>query len=130
MKPVESLVPHGLQVAANYRPTGMKPVVAKHRKKCFTALPYGSYKALKFQQGCSRCGRLPMIDLQAKLAILADAAKRNYVEGLFLSSGIIQNSDYTMEQLTLVAKKLRTEHHFGGYIHLKTIPNAAQALID
>ena len=56
--------------------------------------------------------------------------KRNYVEGLFLSSGIIQNSDYTMEQLTLVAKKLRNEHHFGGYIHLKTIPNAAQALIE
>ena len=40
MKPVESLAPHGLQVAANYRPTGMKPVVAKHRKKCFTALQW------------------------------------------------------------------------------------------
>ncbi len=38
-KPVQSLAPHGLQVAANYRPTGMKPVVAKHRKKCFTAFP-------------------------------------------------------------------------------------------
>jgi putative DNA modification/repair radical SAM protein len=56
--------------------------------------------------------------------------KRNYVEGLFLSSGIIQNSDYTMEQLISVAKKLRTEHHYGGYIHLKTIPNASQSLID
>lgn len=56
--------------------------------------------------------------------------KRNYIEGLFLSSGIIQNSDYTMEQLNLVAKKLRTEHHYGGYIHLKTIPNASQPLID
>jgi putative DNA modification/repair radical SAM protein len=56
--------------------------------------------------------------------------KRNYIEGLFLSSGIIQNSDYTMEQLILVARKLREEQHFGGYIHLKTIPNAAQALID
>ncbi len=55
--------------------------------------------------------------------------KRNYVEGLFLSSGIIQNSDYTMQQLTLVAKKLRTEHHFGGYIHLKTIPGADEELI-
>jgi putative DNA modification/repair radical SAM protein len=55
--------------------------------------------------------------------------KRNYIEGLFLSSGIIQNSDYTMEQLTLVAKKLRTEHRFGGYIHLKTIPGAAEELI-
>jgi len=56
--------------------------------------------------------------------------KRNYIEGLFLSSGIIQNSDYTMEQLALVAKKLRTAHRFGGYIHLKTIPNASQGLID
>ncbi|TWU15873.1 putative DNA modification/repair radical SAM protein [Allorhodopirellula heiligendammensis] len=56
--------------------------------------------------------------------------RRNYIEGLFLSSGIIQNSDYTMEQLTAVAKKLRTDHGYGGYIHLKTIPNATQALID
>lgn len=56
--------------------------------------------------------------------------KRNYIEGLFLSSGIIQSSDYTMEQLVCVAKKLRTEQRFGGYIHLKTIPNASQTLID
>ena len=56
--------------------------------------------------------------------------KRNYVEGLFLSSGIIQTSDYTMEQLIAVAKKLRNDHHYGGYIHLKTIPNASQSLID
>lgn len=56
--------------------------------------------------------------------------KRNYIEGLFLSSGIIQNSDYTMEQLIQVAKTLRSEHRYGGYIHLKTIPNASQALID
>ena len=56
--------------------------------------------------------------------------KRNYVEGLFLSSGIIQTSDYTMEQLIAVAKKLRTDHHYGGYIHLKTIPNASQSLIE
>ncbi|TWU02606.1 putative DNA modification/repair radical SAM protein [Stieleria varia] len=56
--------------------------------------------------------------------------KRNYIEGLFLSSGIIQNSDYTMEQLIAVAKQLRVNEHYGGYIHLKTIPNAAQALIE
>lgn len=58
-----------------------------------------------------------------------DFYKRNYIEGLFLSSGIIQNSDYTMEQLTRVAKTLRTEHRFGGYIHLKTIPGAADELM-
>ncbi len=56
--------------------------------------------------------------------------KRNYIEGLFLSSGIIQNSDYTMQQLTLVAKTLRQAEKFGGYIHLKTIPGAAEELIE
>jgi putative DNA modification/repair radical SAM protein len=56
--------------------------------------------------------------------------KRNYIEGLFLSSGIIQTSDYTMEQLLLVAKTLRQRERFGGYIHLKTIPGANQDLID
>ena len=56
--------------------------------------------------------------------------KRNYIEGLFLSSGIIQNSDYTMQQLMLVAKTLRERERFGGYIHLKTIPGASQELID
>src|ERR1700749_3151889 len=45
--------------------------------------------------------------------------RRNYIEGLFLSSGIIQSADYTMEQLIAVARALREEHHFGGYIHLK-----------
>lgn len=55
--------------------------------------------------------------------------RRNYIEGLFLSSGIIQNPDYTMEQLVAVARTLRTEHRYGGYIHLKTIPRAAEELI-
>src|ERR1700742_4810791 len=48
--------------------------------------------------------------------------KRNYIEGLFLSSGIIQSPDYTMEQLVAVAKTLREERRFGGYIHLKAVP--------
>src|SRR5688500_5467234 len=55
--------------------------------------------------------------------------KRNYIEGLFLSSGIIRSSDYTMEQLARVAKKLRLDHDFRGYIHLKTIPDAAAELV-
>jgi putative DNA modification/repair radical SAM protein len=55
---------------------------------------------------------------------------RNYIEGLFLSSGIIGTSDYTMEQLVLVAKSLRLDHDFRGYIHLKTIPDADPALIE
>lgn len=55
--------------------------------------------------------------------------RRNYIEGLFLSSGIIQTPDYTMEQLVGVARSLREEHHFGGYIHLKTIPGADERLV-
>jgi putative DNA modification/repair radical SAM protein len=54
--------------------------------------------------------------------------RRNYIEGLFLSSGIFSNADNTMERLILVAKKLRTEHQFNGYIHLKTIPGASDEL--
>ncbi len=54
--------------------------------------------------------------------------KRNYIEGLFLSSGIIQSPDYTMESMVRIAKALRLEHGFRGYIHLKTIPNAAVEL--
>jgi putative DNA modification/repair radical SAM protein len=55
--------------------------------------------------------------------------RRNYIEGLFLSSGIIQSPDYTMEQLIQVAKRLRTEHGFGGYIHLKAAPGASPELL-
>ncbi len=55
--------------------------------------------------------------------------KRNYIEGLFLSSGIIRDADYTMEQLVEVARQLREVHHFRGYIHLKAIPEASQDLI-
>jgi putative DNA modification/repair radical SAM protein len=58
-----------------------------------------------------------------------DFYRRNYIEGLFLSSGIIRSADYTMEQVVSVARKLRQQHHFRGYIHLKTIPEADDALI-
>ena len=59
-----------------------------------------------------------------------DFYRRNYIEGLFLSSGIIRNPDYTMEQVIAVARTLRTEHKFRGYIHLKTIPEASPGLIE
>ncbi|CAM3266597.1 Elp3/MiaA/NifB-like radical SAM core domain-containing protein [Sphingomonas antarctica] len=55
--------------------------------------------------------------------------KRNYIEGLFLSSGIIHTSNYTMEQLVEVARSLREDHGFRGYIHLKTIPDADPELV-
>ncbi len=55
--------------------------------------------------------------------------RRNYIEGLFLSSGVIKNPDYTMEHLVQVAKKLRCEENYNGYIHLKAIPGASSELI-
>jgi putative DNA modification/repair radical SAM protein len=67
------------------------------------------------------------VDEVVKLTI--DFYRRNYIEGLFLSSGIIRSADYTMEQVVNVARRLREQHHFRGYIHLKTIPEADEALI-
>ena len=55
---------------------------------------------------------------------------RNYIEGLFLSSGVVRNADYTMERLVRVVKDLRTVHRFNGYIHLKSIPGASQELVN
>ncbi|HKJ06175.1 MAG TPA: putative DNA modification/repair radical SAM protein, partial [Flavobacteriaceae bacterium] len=55
--------------------------------------------------------------------------RRNYIEGLFLSSGIFKSPDYTMERLVAIAKKLRTEENFNGYIHLKSIPGASDELM-
>ena len=63
------------------------------------------------------------------VALTLDFYKRNYIEGLFLSSGIIQSSDYTMEQLVEVARSLRQDYDFRGYIHLKTIPDASSELL-
>jgi putative DNA modification/repair radical SAM protein len=63
------------------------------------------------------------------VALTIDFYRRNYIEGLFLSSGIIRSPDYTMEQIVLVAKSLREEHGYRGYIHLKVIPNAAPELL-
>lgn len=66
---------------------------------------------------------------QEVVRLTLDFYKRNYIEGLFLSSGIIRSEDYTMEQLVEVARILREEHRFGGYIHLKTIAGADPGLI-
>lgn len=64
------------------------------------------------------------------VALTLNFYKRNYIEGLFLSSGIIRSADHTMEMVIEVARKLREEHRFRGYIHLKTIPEASPALIE
>ena len=63
------------------------------------------------------------------MQLTLDFYRRNYIEGLFLARGIIQSPDYTMEQLVAVARSLRTEHRFNGYIHLKTIPGASDVLL-
>ncbi|MBQ7735540.1 MAG: putative DNA modification/repair radical SAM protein [Bacteroidales bacterium] len=55
--------------------------------------------------------------------------RRNYIEGLFLSSGVVRNPDYTMERLTAIVRDLRLVHRFNGYIHLKAIPGASQELL-
>ncbi|KAF1014117.1 MAG: hypothetical protein GAK31_03141 [Stenotrophomonas maltophilia] len=63
------------------------------------------------------------------VTLTLDFYKRNYIEGLFLSSGIIRNADYTMERMVEVARQLREDHRFAGYIHLKTIPEASPELL-
>ena len=59
-----------------------------------------------------------------------DFYRRNYIEGLFLSSGVLKNPDYTLEQLVEVARSLREQHRFGGYIHLKAAPGVTQELLE
>ncbi len=63
------------------------------------------------------------------VSLTLDFYRRNCIEGLFLSSGIIQSPDYTMEQVVEVARRLREDHDFRGYIHLKTIPDASPELL-
>src|SRR6476661_33200 len=60
------------------------------------------------------------------VALTLDFYRRNYIEGLFLSSGIIQSPDYTMDQLIAAARLLRDVHHYNGYIHLKAVPGASE----
>lgn len=64
------------------------------------------------------------------VTLTLDFYKRNYIEGLFLSSGIVRSADHTMEQVVQVARTLREQHDFRGYIHLKTIPEASPELIE
>ena len=61
--------------------------------------------------------------------LVIDFYKRNYIEGLFLSSAVCKTPNYTMERLYLTVKKLRTEYRFHGYVHVKGIPHADMALI-
>lgn len=68
--------------------------------------------------------------VQELVKLTIEFYRRNYIEGLFLSSGVINNPDYTMERMVRVVKDLRTVHRFNGYIHMKCIPGASQELIS
>ena len=59
-----------------------------------------------------------------------DFYRRNYIEGLFLSSAVFQSPDHTMERMVRVVETLRTEEHFGGYIHMKIIPGCSSELVQ
>lgn len=63
------------------------------------------------------------------VALTMEFYRRNYIEGLFLSSGIFKNADYTMERMLRIVKKLRLEENYNGYIHLKTIPGASPEMV-
>lgn len=69
-------------------------------------------------------------EIDELVSLVLSFYKRNYIEGLFLSSGIIRDPDYTMEQIVEVARRLREVHDFRGYIHLKTIPEASPELLE
>ena len=74
--------------------------------------------------------RRARFSIEEVVKLTVEFYKRNYIEGLFLSSGIFRSPDHTMEQMMLVAKILRRDHGFAGYIHLKTIPEASPWLIE
>lgn len=74
--------------------------------------------------------RRATLSVSELVEITIEFYRRNYIEGLFLSSGVVRNPDYTMERLVRVAKDLRTIHRFNGYIHLKSIPGASRELVN
>jgi putative DNA modification/repair radical SAM protein len=85
---------------------------------------------------CAYCGNRRSNDVERTAFTAGELAeltiefyRRNYIEGLFLSSGVMRNPDYTMEQMLCVVKLLREVHRFNGYIHMKSIPGASRELI-
>ncbi|MCH5328562.1 MAG: putative DNA modification/repair radical SAM protein [Coprobacter sp.] len=79
-----------------------------------------------------RSNDLPRATLSVKelVELTVEFYRRNYIEGLFLSSGVVRNPDYTMERLVRAVKDLRLVHRFNGYIHMKSIPGASQELVN
>lgn len=73
--------------------------------------------------------RRATLSVRELVELTVEFYRRNYIEGLFLSSGVVRNPDYTMERLVRVVKDLREVHRFNGYIHLKSIPGASRELV-
>lgn len=74
--------------------------------------------------------RRATFSVQELVDLTIEFYRRNYIEGLFLSSGVVNNPDYTMERMVRVVKELRTVHRYNGYIHMKSIPGASQELVN
>ena len=68
--------------------------------------------------------------IQEIVTLTVEFYKRNYIEGLFLSSGVMVSPDHTMERMKEVARRLRVDQHFGGYIHLKIVPGVSKEVIE
>ncbi|MDH6342171.1 putative DNA modification/repair radical SAM protein [Parabacteroides sp. PFB2-12] len=73
--------------------------------------------------------RRATLSVSELVSITIEFYRRNYIEGLFLSSGVVRNADYTMERLVRIVKDLRLVHKFNGYIHMKSIPGASEELV-
>ena len=115
----------GMGICHSYAPDG----------RCISLLKvlltnYCQYDCLYCVNRVSSNVRRARFGAEELATLTLDFYKRNYIEGLFLSSGIIRSPDYTMEQMVEVARILREQHHFQGYIHLKTIPDAAPELLE
>jgi putative DNA modification/repair radical SAM protein len=91
---------------------------------------YCSYDCLYCVNRISNDTPRARFTVEEVVQLTLDFYRRNYIEGLFLSSGIVQSPDYTMEQMIRVVELLRTEHKFGGYVHVKAIPGAARELLS
>jgi putative DNA modification/repair radical SAM protein len=78
---------------------------------------------------CSNDIRRTAFSVNELIELTISFYRRNYIEGLFLSSGVVKNPDHTMSMLTRVARELRTVHRYNGYIHLKSIPGASPELV-
>lgn len=115
----------GMGICHSYAPDG----------RCISLLKvlltnYCQYDCLYCVNRVSSDVRRARFGVDELVRLMLDFYKRNYIEGLFLSSGIMRSPDYTMERMVEVARQLRETHAFQGYIHLKTIPDAAPELLD